>query len=201
MGVGLAVGVAVGVDVWVGRPLGSGVAVLSVEHLALSMRQPVGWAVPLTTKPTVTDSPAARPSVSHFGGFTVTCCPLTLDSAFHSELSVAPDGRSNSSVQSFSLAPVVLVTTYCAVYPVDHSLVLVYAAPTLAAWAIPVSMIAPPPTTAAATTPPITLFLLLILRRCVLIACLLSPYGGGVRQHASDPESGKAPVPGGGWRS
>lgn len=123
--VGLAVGVGVGVGVPVGRPVGSGVAVPSVEHLALSMRQPVGWPVPLTTKPTVADSPAARPSGSHFGGFTVMCCPLTLDSAFHSELSFEPDGRSNSSVQSFSRAPVVLVTTYCAVYPVDHSLVLV----------------------------------------------------------------------------
>lgn len=63
-------------------------------------------------------------------------------------------------------------------------------------------MIAPPPTTAAATAPPIALFLLLILRRWVLIACLLSLSAWEwVRQHASDPESGKVPDPGGGRRS
>jgi hypothetical protein len=45
----------------------------------------------------------------------VTCCPLTLDWAFHSELSFAPAGRSNSSVQSFSVWPLSFVTTYCAV--------------------------------------------------------------------------------------
>ncbi len=70
--------------------------------------------MPFTTKPTVTDSPAASPSVSHFGGVTVTCCPLTRDSAFHSELSFEPAGRSNSSVQSFFAAPLLFVTTYCA---------------------------------------------------------------------------------------
>ena len=73
-----------------------------------------------------------------------------------------------------------------------------YAAPTPAAWAVPVSRKTAPPTTAAATTPPITLFLLLTLRRCVLIACLPSLFGGWVRQHASDPEPGKAPDPDGG---
>lgn len=113
MGVRLALGVGTGV--WVGRPLGSGVGPLSVEQLAPSMRQPVGSALPLTTKPTVTDSPALSPSPSHFGGLTVTCCPLTLDSPFHSELSRAPDGRSNSSAQSAFCCPLLLVTTYCAV--------------------------------------------------------------------------------------
>ncbi|GGX47336.1 hypothetical protein GCM10010321_75060 [Streptomyces chartreusis] len=58
--------------------------------------------------------------------------------------------------------------------------------------------IAPPPTAAAATSPPIALLLPLTLRRCVLIACLPLLFGGGVRQHASDPESGKVPDPDGG---
>lgn len=124
--VALAVGVgaAVGVAVCVGRPLGSGVAP-STEHLVPSMTQPVGFAVPFTTKPTVTDSPAARPSLSQDGGVTVTCCPLTDDVASHSELSLEPEGRSNSSFQSGFRWPVSLETTYCPVYPVDHSLVLV----------------------------------------------------------------------------
>jgi hypothetical protein len=121
----VAVGVGFGVVVSVGRPLGSGVAVSSVEHLAPSMRQLFGDAVPLTTKPMVTDSPGLRPSVSHFGGVTVTWPSRTLDSAFHRELSFEPDGRSNYSFQSFFTSPVSLVTTYCAVYPVDQSLVLV----------------------------------------------------------------------------
>jgi hypothetical protein len=73
-----------------------------------------------------------------------------------------------------------LVTTYCAVYPVDQSLVLVYAAPIPAAWAVPLNRTAPVPTTAAATTPPITLFLPFTVRRCMLMT-----------RHASDPESGK----------
>ncbi len=76
--VGAEVGVEVGAGVgdWVvcvGRPLGSGVAPSSAEHCAPSMRQPVGAPPPLTTKPTVTDLPGARPSVSHVAGFTVTC--------------------------------------------------------------------------------------------------------------------------------
>lgn len=102
VGVGSAVSDAVGVGAGgsVGRPLGSGVAPSSVEHAASSTRQPVGSAVPLTTKPTVTDSPALSPSVSHLGGVTVTCCPSAFDSAFHSEPSFAPAGRSNSRVQS-----------------------------------------------------------------------------------------------------
>lgn len=79
------------------------------------MTQPFGSAVPFTTKPTVTDSPAASPSLSQDGGLTVTCCPLTVDVPFHSELSPAPDGRSNSSVQSPFAWPVSLVMTYCAV--------------------------------------------------------------------------------------
>ncbi|GAA4822366.1 hypothetical protein GCM10023220_64600 [Streptomyces ziwulingensis] len=93
-------------------------------------------------------------------------------------------------------------------YPVDQVLVFVYAAPTPAAWAEPVSSSAPPPATAAATTAPIALFLPLILRRCVLIACLPSLFTGfpdvglgsgeGVRQHASRGETGKVPDPGGG---
>src|SRR3954447_8772086 len=111
----LLVGVAVGVGDPVGRPLGSGAGASSAEHLPPSMRQLFGSALPLTTKPTVTDLPGARPSVSHLAGVTVTCCPLTLDSAFHSELSLAPAGRSNSSFQSFSAEPLLLVTTYCAV--------------------------------------------------------------------------------------
>ena len=113
--VGVGVGVGVGAGGSVGRPLGSGVAPSSVEQAASSTRQPVGSAVPLTTKPTVTDSPAFSPSVSHFGGVTVTCCPSTFDSAFHSEPSFAPAGRSNSSVQSAFACPLVLVTTYWAV--------------------------------------------------------------------------------------
>lgn len=125
--------------------------------------------------------------MSHFAGVTVTCCPLTADSAFHRELSLAPDGRSNSSFQVFSVAPLLFVTTYWAVYPVDQSLVFVYAAPTPAACAVPVRRTAPPPTTAAATTPPMTLFLPLTLCRCMLMA-----------RHASEPESGKVPDPGGG---
>ncbi len=99
----------------VGRPLGSGVAPSSAEHWAPSMRQPVGSAVPSTTKPTVTDLPGASPAVSQAAGFTVTCCPLTRDAPFHREESFAPAGRSNSSVQSFSVPPLLLVTTYCAV--------------------------------------------------------------------------------------
>ncbi|CAM5372367.1 hypothetical protein SCANM63S_05173 [Streptomyces canarius] len=76
--VGVEVDVAVGAGVggWVvcvGRPLGSGVAPPSAEHRASSIRQPVGSPLPLTTKPTVTDLPGARPSVSHVAGFTVTC--------------------------------------------------------------------------------------------------------------------------------
>lgn len=125
--------------------------------------------------------------------------------AFHSEPSVLPEGRSNSSFQSFFAWAVSLVTTYCAVYPVDQSLVFVYAAPTLAACALPVNRRAPPPTTAAATTPPIALFLPLTLRRCVLlIACLPSRFHGVLRgshggaAHASDPESVKPAHPGGG---
>ncbi|CAK7284342.1 exported hypothetical protein [Streptomyces misionensis JCM 4497] len=81
-----------------------------------------------------------------------------------------------------------------------------YAAFTTAALAVPVSRSAPPPTTAAATRPPIALFLPLILRRCVLIrlpAFVLTGFrtGGAVRQHASDPESGKRPDRDGGSRS
>lgn len=102
MGVGVAVGAGVGVSL------------PSVAQSASSMRQPVGAPVPLTTNPTVTDSPAARPSVSQRGGFTVTCRPLTPDSPFHREPSVDPLGRSNSSFQSLSTAPLLLVTTYCA---------------------------------------------------------------------------------------
>ncbi len=62
----------------------------------------------------MTDSPARRPSPSHFGGVTVTCCPLMLDSAFHSEPSFAPEGRSNSRVQTVFACPLLLVTTYWA---------------------------------------------------------------------------------------
>ncbi len=75
----------------------------------------MGSPLPLTTKPTVTDSFAASPSLSQDGAVTVTCCPLTFDVAFHSELIRAPEGRSNSSVQSDSLEPLSLVTTYWAV--------------------------------------------------------------------------------------
>lgn len=115
LSVAVGVGVGVGAGGSVGRPPGSGVAPSSVEHAAASTRQPVGSAVPLTTKPTVTDSPAFSPSVSHLGGVTVTCCPSAFDSAFHSEPSFAPEGRSNSRVQSAFVCPLLLVTTYCAV--------------------------------------------------------------------------------------
>ena len=125
VGVGVLVGVAVGVGDCVGRPLGSGVAPSSAEHSAPSIRQPVGFPEPVTTKPTVAVSPAASPSLSQDGGFTVTCCPLTVDVPFHSELSFAPAGRSNRSVQSSLVRSPSFETTYCAVYPVDQSLVLV----------------------------------------------------------------------------
>lgn len=116
-GVALLLGSALGFEVAVseGRPLGSGVLPSSAEQLAPSMRQPVGSPLPFTTKPTVTDSFAASPSLSQEGAVTVTCCPLTFEVAFHSELILAPAGRSNSSVQSSSLAPLSLVTTYWAV--------------------------------------------------------------------------------------
>lgn len=123
--VAVGLGAVVGLALWVGLPLGSGVAPSSAEHRAPSTRQPAGSPLPLTTKPMVTDSPTASPSVSHFGGETVTCCPLTADSPFHRELSFAPVGRSNSSFQSAFAPPLLFVTTYCAVYPVDQSLVLV----------------------------------------------------------------------------
>lgn len=117
--VGLAVGVAVGVGVAVsvGRPLGSGVAPVSTEHLALLIRQPVGSAaVPseVVTKPTVADLPGAS-SLFQSAGFTVTWLPLTVCSPFQRELILVPAGRSNSSVQSVWTLSVSLVTTYCPV--------------------------------------------------------------------------------------
>ena len=55
-----------------------------------------------------------------------------------------------------------------------------YAAPTAAACAVPVSAKTVPPTTAAATTAPIAFVRVLVVRRCVLmpIACLPLSYGG-----------------------
>lgn len=107
-------GCPVGVGAVVGRPLGSGVGAVSVPHRAPSARQPVGSPVPLATKPTVTDSPAASPSVSQAADRTVTCRPSTVDRAFHSDPSSVPAGRSNSSFQSRFRSPPVLVTTYWA---------------------------------------------------------------------------------------
>jgi hypothetical protein len=123
VGVALAVGVGfeeapavgAGVAVSVGRPVGAGVPPVSTEHLAPSMRHAVGSpAVPLAevTKPTVRDLPAAIPALSQLAAVTLTCWPLTADSAFQRELSLVPDGRSNSRVQSVSAVPVSLVMTY-----------------------------------------------------------------------------------------
>lgn len=110
-----ALALGAGVADSVGRPLGSGVAPSSTEHLAPSMRHPAGSASPVTTNPTVTDFPAAMPSLSQEAGVTVTCEPDTDDSAFHREPSLVPDGRSNSSFQSDRALSESFLTTYWAV--------------------------------------------------------------------------------------
>ncbi|GAA2452745.1 hypothetical protein GCM10010273_38650 [Streptomyces lavendulocolor] len=87
-----------------------------------------------------------------------------------------------------------------------------YTAPTAAACAVPANANAAPPVTAAATTAPTALLLPLALRRCVAlppvpsvlrvlpIACLPLCYWGGLvlRQHASEPETDKCSLRGGG---
>src|SRR2546429_4277264 len=71
-----------------GRPLGSGAGASSAEHLPPSMRQLFGSALPLTTKPTVTDLPGARPSVSHLAGKSVDRKSTRLNSS-HGYISYA----------------------------------------------------------------------------------------------------------------
>ncbi len=144
----------------------------------------------------VTDFPAAS-SLSQLAGLTVTWLPLTVCSPFHSELSFVPAGRSNSSVQPDLARSVSLVTTYCPVYPPVQPLVLVYAAPTAAAWAVPVRAKTVPPITAAATTAPIALVLVLAVRRCVLVPIAFLPRHTevGMREHASRPQTDKTRDP------
>ncbi len=120
------------------------------------------------TKPTVTDAPGAR-SLFQLAGRTVTWSPLTVCSPFQSESIRVPAGRSNSSVHPERASVESLVTTYCPVYPPSQPLVLVYVAPTAAAWAVPVSAKTVPPTIAAATTAPAALVRVLVVRRCVLV--------------------------------
>jgi hypothetical protein len=97
-----------------GRPLGSGAAPPSTEHVAESMRHDAGspgFPDEVVTKPTVTEAPGAR-SLFQLSGFTVTWRPSTVCVPFHSELTVVPAGRSNSSVQPDTALSVALVMTY-----------------------------------------------------------------------------------------